>query len=140
MFAKAVERPEVLVVDANLALAVCNSGRDFADLGYGNAVAPPLMFSEFLSTARLAAWKGETRADRPRVLLDRLAASSLREANHPGLREEALRIAEALGWARTYDAEYCALASVLDCRLVTLDGRLRRGADRLGFVVTPSEL
>jgi len=37
------------------------------------------------------------------------------------------------------DAEYCALASVLDCRLVTLDGRLRRGADRLGFVVTPSE-
>ncbi|NLT07427.1 MAG: hypothetical protein GXY03_14120 [Solirubrobacterales bacterium] len=29
---------------------------------------------------------------------------------------------------------------ILDCRLVTVDGRLRRGADRLGLVVTPDEL
>jgi hypothetical protein len=32
------------------------------------------------------------------------------------------------------DAQYVALASILGCRLVTLDGRLRRGAARLGFV------
>jgi hypothetical protein len=38
------------------------------------------------------------------------------------------------------DAEYLALAHLLDCRLVTLDARLRRGAARLGFVVTPLEL
>jgi predicted nucleic acid-binding protein len=47
---------------------------------------------------------------------------------------------DRLGWASTYDAEYVALAKISDCRLVTVDGRLRRGADRLGFVVTPSEL
>jgi predicted nucleic acid-binding protein len=56
------------------------------------------------------------------------------------LAGEAWRIADSLGWAKTYDAEYCALASLLDCRLVTVDGRLRRGADRLGFVVGPAEL
>lgn len=56
------------------------------------------------------------------------------------LGQEAWRIAVELGWGRTYDAEYVALASILGCRLVTVDGRLRRGADRLGFVVTPEEL
>lgn len=56
------------------------------------------------------------------------------------LTMEAWRIAEEFGWAKTYDAEYVALAKLNDCRLVTIDGRLRRGADRLGFVLTPSEL
>jgi hypothetical protein len=33
-----------------------------------------------------------------------------------------------------------ALASLLGCRLVTVDARLRCGAERLGFVVGPTEL
>lgn len=33
-----------------------------------------------------------------------------------------------------------ALAQLLRCRLVTLDRRLRRAADRLGLVVGPDEL
>jgi hypothetical protein len=32
------------------------------------------------------------------------------------------------------------MARLLDTRVVTLDMRLRRGADRLGLVVTPAEL
>ncbi|MHB8691313.1 MAG: hypothetical protein ACYDHH_08705 [Solirubrobacteraceae bacterium] len=39
-----------------------------------------------------------------------------------------------------HDAEYLAIADLLGCRLVTLDIRLRRGADRLGFVITPAKL
>jgi predicted nucleic acid-binding protein len=46
----------------------------------------------------------------------------------------------ALQAAKTYDAEYVALAGLLRCRLVTIDGRLRRGAGRLGFVVLLNEL
>jgi predicted nucleic acid-binding protein len=45
-----------------------------------------------------------------------------------------------MGWAKTYDAEYVALARLLGARVVTLDARLRRGADRLGLVVLPEEL
>ena len=52
----------------------------------------------------------------------------------------AWRLSEELGWAKTYDAEYLALALHLDCRFVTLDGRLRRGAGRPGFVIEPGEL
>jgi predicted nucleic acid-binding protein len=56
------------------------------------------------------------------------------------LGDEAWRIADELGWAKTYDAEYVALAGLLGCRVVTLDGRLRRRAEQLGFVVTPADL
>jgi hypothetical protein len=50
------------------------------------------------------------------------------------------KVANELGWAKTYDANYVALARLLKCRLVTLDARMRRGTARLGFVVGPTEL
>jgi len=85
-------------------------------------------------------WRGEITSARRDLLLDRLAASSVYERRHPDHGVETTRIADQLGWAKTYDAEYVALASLLECRLVTLDGRLRGGADRLGLAVTPAEL
>ena len=50
------------------------------------------------------------------------------------LGEEAWRVADELGWAKTYDAEYVALARLLDCRLVTLD---LRSAEPSGSIVIP---
>ena len=43
-------------------------------------------------------------------------------------------------WAKTYDAEYLALARLLRCRLLTLDGRLRRRAASVVEIVGPTEL
>jgi predicted nucleic acid-binding protein len=53
---------------------------------------------------------------------------------------EAWRVADEFGWGKTYDAQCVALASILGCQLVTLDGRLRRGTERLGFFVEPAEI
>jgi predicted nucleic acid-binding protein len=72
--------------------------------------------------------------------LDRLETAPVKITEPKGLAREAWRVAEEFGWKKTYDAEYVALSRLLDCRLLTLDGRLRRGAARLGFVVGPSDL
>lgn len=66
----------------------------------------------------------------------------LDEANIPAqrpteLRREAWRIADQLGWPRTYDAEYLALAHLLRCRLMTIDDRLRRGAGHIVEMIGP---
>jgi len=49
-------------------------------------------------------------------------------------------IADELGLAKTYDAEFLALARIRGALLVTADARLRRAGDRLEFVVDPTEL
>lgn len=46
------------------------------------------------------------------------------------LAREAWKVADELGWAKTYDANYVALARLLSCKLVTLDARMRRGTRR----------
>jgi len=130
----------VLVLDASVVIRICDSGGDFDPLPDSQLLAPPLLWSEFTSSVHAAAWRGARQPGQARTLLEILAASPLQRRDHELLQAEAWRIADDLGWAKTYDAEYCALAALLDCRLVTLDGRLRRGADRLGYVVTPAEI
>ncbi len=98
------------------------------------------MWSEAQSTLHELAWRGELDADRAMLARSRLADADIEAKTHAGLAAEAWRVADELGWAKTYDAEYVALASLLGCRLVTVDGRLRRRADRLGFVLGPTEL
>ena len=98
------------------------------------------MWSEARSALHERAWRNELGVNEAQRARTRLEEVEVKVRKHPGLAEEAWRIADELGWAKTYDAEYVALASLLGCRLVTVDGRLRRGADRLGFVVGPTEL
>ena len=129
----------MLVIDANVAIAACAKPSGFEELP-DDLAGPPLLWSEARSTLHLQAAKGEIAVERAKHLQERLVAAPIRRFDPPELGAESWRVADELGWGRTYDAEYVALAQILECRLVTLDTRLRRGADRLGFVVTPAEL
>jgi predicted nucleic acid-binding protein len=129
----------VLAVDASLVVDECVNARDFAALAHEELVAPPLMWSEARSAMHQLVWRGlgGELAERAH---ERLLASPVRVHDHPELGREAWQIADRLGWAKTYDAEYVALARLLGCRLLTTDVRLRRGAGRLGIVILPAEL
>lgn len=129
----------MLVVDANVAVAACARPDGFESLG-DELAGPPLLWSEARSTLHLQATKGSINADRARRLHERLIAAPIARLDPPELGKEAWRLADEFGWGRTYDAEYVALAKLLNCRLVTLDARLRRGVTRLEFVITPAEL
>lgn len=130
----------MLVIDANVARAACGGdGNGFAVLG-DELASVPLMWSEARASLHLALSKGEIGRDDGEIIRDRLENCPVDRIDPPELGREAWRLAEEFGWGRTYDAEYVALAKLLGCRLVTLDTRLRRGADRLGIVVTPDEL
>lgn len=129
----------MLVIDANVAIGACTGPGRFEDLG-DELAAPPLMWSEARSILHLKAWTGEFTKTRAATMLNRLEAAPVQMHNPAELGAEAWSVADEFGWARTYDAEFVALAKILKCRLVTIDGRLRRGTDRLGFVITPDEL
>ena len=69
-----------------------------------------------------------------------LLASPIDRRTEDGLYRDAREVAKTLGWAKTYDAEYVALARTLDVDLMSRDERLRRGAARLIRVITSDEL
>jgi predicted nucleic acid-binding protein len=130
----------LLVVDANFAVAACTAEDGFREFESEELVAPPLMWPEFRSAVHEAVWRRAVSSNLGRLTLQALDRSPIRAKTHPRLGWEAWRLADELGWAKTYDAEYLALASLLGARVVTLDSRFRRGAERTGLVVTPSEL
>ena len=130
----------MLVLDASVAIPACGSPDGFDIFGDEDLFAPHLMWSEARSTIHEALRRGEvsrTYASRTAAKLER---GPIRPRSHRRLGQKAWETADELGWAKTYDAEYLALAVHLNCRFVTLDSRLRRGADRLGFVIDPSEI
>lgn len=130
----------MLVIDASAAVDLCLSPDGFNALADEDLLAPPLILSESLSALHEMRWRNEIPEDMATLALTRRKEMPIRIERPPDLSDETWRIADNFGWAKTYDAEYVALAKLTDCRLLTVDGRLRRGADRLGFVVTPAEL
>ena len=87
-------------------------------------LAPTLLRSQTLSALHEAVHKGEIQSD---VALDRLAriwAMPIRLLGDAVLRRAAWRLADQLGWAETYDAEYVALTQLQADAFVTLDAKL----------------
>jgi predicted nucleic acid-binding protein len=130
----------VLVIDASAALDAAQFKGGF-DLFQGeHIVAPPLLWSEARSSLHERAWRGDVSWNQAVATLRALLGAGIRTRSHPRLGDEAWRVSDELGWAKTNDAEYVALAGLLKCRLVTGDRRLRRGADRLGYVIGLDEV
>jgi predicted nucleic acid-binding protein len=130
----------VLVLDASFAVNVCLSQAGFNPLASEELVAPPLLFSEASSALHELRWRRAASAPAVETAFDRLRGAPVSARRPRRLLTEAWWVADELGLAKTYDAEYVALARLLDCRLVTVDARLRRTAQRVAAVVGPTEL
>jgi predicted nucleic acid-binding protein len=129
----------VFVVDASVALATSASEGGVKHLSQ-ELIAPSLMWSEATSALRELYWRGQIELDDAELTFARLQSAPIRRRDPKALRRTAWDIAEELGWAKTYDAEYLALARLTGTQVVTLDARLLRGAARLGVVVGLDEV
>ena len=72
--------------------------------------------------------------------LERLGAAEVSRRRPKGLTTEAWRVADRLGWTKTYDAEYVALARLLRCRLLTTDAKMKASASGLVEIIGPADL
>lgn len=98
------------------------------------------MWSEAASALHQMAWRDAISRVDAETMLGRLRTAPVSKSNPKQLITQSWIVADEFGWARTYDAEYVALAQLLKCKLLTIDLRLQRGAERTGLVITPSEL
>lgn len=129
-----------LVIDSAAALRAAQAPVAARQLAGHDLLAPPLWRSEVVSAVHEALWRRDISADQATAIrtgLDGLGVTIRRPAH---LYDAAWELAEELGWAKTYDAEFLALARIERCRVLTTDARLRRGADRTGLVLDPTEL
>ena len=131
---------DVLVVDAAVIITACLSEIGFKALSREELVAPHLMWSEASSVLHELRWRKEVSGELATIALDRLGAAEVSPRRPKGLIEEAWRVADRLGWAKTYDAEYLALARLLKCRLLTTDLKLKAAGSGLVNVIGPADL
>jgi predicted nucleic acid-binding protein len=129
-----------LVVDSSAALRAAVSRQAAAELARHELLGPPLLWSEVHSAVHEAAWRRELDDSTADRVLAAFGHLGVRRRSPAGLHAEAYRVATELGWAKTYDAEFLALARLEAARVLTTDARLRRGADRTGLVLDPGEL
>jgi predicted nucleic acid-binding protein len=94
-------------------------------------LAPTLLRSQTLSALHEAVHAGEIEPDVALERLERIWAMPIRLLGDAVLRRNAWRIAEELGWAETYDAEYVALTKLQADAFVTLDAELARQVEGL---------
>ncbi len=130
----------MLVVDAAVVVTACLAEAGFEPLAQEQLVAPYVMWSEASSVLHELKWRKEISTELAKVAAERLAKADVGGRRPKGLTAEAWRIADQLGWAKTYDAEYMALARLLKCRLLTTDARLKAAGSRLLDVIGPSDL
>jgi len=119
----------VLVVDTNVVVHLALRGA-LERLAPHDAAAPALLRSEVTSVLRELAWARELSDEQAMDTLASVEQAPITLAPAGSLDSAAYRLAARLGWKRTYDAEFLALAEKRGCGLVTSDARLARIAER----------
>jgi predicted nucleic acid-binding protein len=122
------------VIDANAVIQVVTEGIDVSSAH--ELLAPTLLRSQTLSALHEAVQRGEIPADVARERLATIGRMPIRLLGDGVLRRRAWDLAERLGWASTYDAEYVALTQLQADALVTTDRELARSLE--GIVATAS--
>ena len=130
----------LLVVDASVIVQVSLAGGTLGPLEGHELIAPTLLASEVTSILSEMTHRGEVPPDHARVAVGRLASLPIRYERPDGLAERAWELARSLGWAKTYDAEYIALALIHEAPLFTIDERMRRGAGHVVPMPNPRDL
>ena len=122
------------VVDASAVLHLASA--EIEVCGKHKLLAPTLLRSQTLSALHEAVQRGEIPAEVARERLTRIGRMRIRLLGDAVLRRRAWDLADQLGWASTYDAEYVALTQLQADALVTLDAELARSVE--GIVATAS--
>jgi predicted nucleic acid-binding protein len=122
------------VVDATAVLHLASEGIEVTS--DHELLAPTLSRSQTLSVLHEAVHRGEVTADMALDRLERIWQMPIRLLGDAVLRRRAWKVAERLGWADTYTAEYVALTQLQANAFVTLDAELARSVG--GIVATAS--
>ncbi len=112
------------VVDAGAVLHLASTELEVA--AEHKLLAPTLLRSQTLSALHEAVQRGEIPAGVARERLLRINRMPIRLLGDAVLRRRAWDLAEQLGWASTYDAEYIALTQLQADAFVTMDAKLAR--------------
>ena len=112
------------VVDCGVVLRL--AGEEIEVPAEHELLAPTLLRSQTLSALHEAVQRGEISADVARDRLKRIGAMPIRLLGDAVLRRRAWDVADQLGWAKTYDAEYVALTQLQADAFITLDKELAR--------------
>jgi predicted nucleic acid-binding protein len=122
------------VVDASAVLHLVSAEVAVSD--EHELLAPTLLRSQTLSALHEAVHRGEIPAEVARERLTRVGRMNIRLLGDAVLRRRPWELADQLGWASTYDAEYVALTQLQADAFVTLDAELARSVQ--GIVATAS--
>ena len=120
------------VVDSSAALHLASAGIEVSE--EHELLAPTLLRSQTLSDLHEAVQRGELPADVARERLAQVGRMRIRLLGDAVLRRRAWEVADQLGWAETFDAEYIALTQLQADAFVTLDAELARSVE--GIVAT----
>jgi predicted nucleic acid-binding protein len=115
------------VVDASAVIHLASA--EIEVRGEHKLLAPTLLRSQTLSALHEAVQRGEIPADVARDHLARIGRMPIRLLGDGVLRRRAWDLANQLGWASTYNAEYVALTQLQADAFVTLDADLAHSVE-----------